>query len=177
MTCIVAISDGKSVYMGGDAASADENGSFVSTRKEPKIFLKNDYLIGYAGSFRFGKVVQHSFIPPKPDLLNIDKFLNTTFVDALRECCEAAKVDPSSEDDGSEMLVGVGGRLFEFCNDWHFGEDANDFNAIGSGAHYAMGSLYSTRRIKSHNARIKLALESAEEFCQTVKGPFTYLEL
>jgi ATP-dependent protease HslVU (ClpYQ) peptidase subunit len=74
------------------------------------------------------------------------------------------------------MLVGVGGRLFEFCNDWHFGEDVNNFNAIGSGANYAMGSLYSTRRLKSQGARIKLALESAEMFCQTVKGPFTYLE-
>jgi hypothetical protein len=176
MTCVVAIADGLSVYMGGDAASADESGSFVSSRKEPKIFIRDDYILGFAGSFRFGKVVEHLFIPPKPDLTNLDKFFNTVFVDALREVCEGAKVDPSSEDDSSEMLVGVGGRLFEFCNDWHFGEDVNNFNAIGSGANYAMGSLYSTRRLKSQGARIKLALESAEMFCQTVKGPFTYLE-
>lgn len=177
MTCIVAIGDGSSVYMGGDSASADDSGNFVSSRKEPKIFIKGDYIIGYAGSFRFGKVVQHLFMPPKPDASNLDKFLNTAFVDALREVCETSKVDPSSEDDSSEMLVGVRGRVFEFCNDWHLGEDINNFNAIGSGANFAMGSLYSTRRLKSNNARIKLALESSETFCQTVKGPFTYLEL
>jgi hypothetical protein len=65
MTCVVAIADGLSVYMGGDAASADESGSFVSSRKEPKIFIRDDYILGFAGSFRFGKVVEHLFIPPK----------------------------------------------------------------------------------------------------------------
>jgi len=177
MTCIVAITDGKKVYMGGDAAAADENLSMISARKEPKVFLKSGYLLGYSGSFRFGKVVQHSFTLPKPAYDDIDKFLNTTFVNALREVCEANKVDPSSEEDSSEMLVGIGGRVFEFCNDWHFGEDINNFNAIGSGTQLALGSLYSTRRMKSYNARIQLALESAERFSTSVRGPFTILEL
>jgi hypothetical protein len=95
----------------------------------------------------------------------------------LRETCEANKVDPSSEEDSSEMLVGIGGKVFEFCNDWHFGEDINDFNAVGSGTSFALGSLYSTRRLRNPNARIQLALESAERFSPSVKGPFTILEL
>jgi ATP-dependent protease HslVU (ClpYQ) peptidase subunit len=177
VTCIVAISDGKNVCMGGDSASVDEDSSLVSSRKEPKIFIKNGYLLGYAGSFRFGKVLQHTFNPPKLSDDNIDKFLNTTFVNALRECCELNKVDPGSEEDSSEMLVGVAGRVFEFCNDWHFGEDINNFNAIGSGTKFALGSLYSTRRLRSHNVRIQLALESAERFSTSVRGPFTILEL
>jgi ATP-dependent protease HslVU (ClpYQ) peptidase subunit len=177
MTCVVGISHNGKVYMGGDCAAADEQGNFVSTRKEPKVFVKGAYIIGYAGSFRFGKVVQHTFIPPKPDYNDLDKFLNTLFIDSLRQYCEEAKVDPSSEQDSSEMLVGVGGRVFEFCNDWHFGEDRNNFNAIGSGASYAMGSLYSTKRLKSQASRVKLALESSEKFCSDVCGPFTILEL
>jgi ATP-dependent protease HslVU (ClpYQ) peptidase subunit len=177
MTCIVGIADGKKVYMGGDSASVDEDNSLVSSRKEPKIFINGGYLIGYAGSFRFGKILQHSFIPPKISSDNIDKFLNTTFVNALRECCELNKVDPGSEEDSSEMLIGVSGRVFEFCNDWHFGEDINNFNSIGSGTKFALGSLYSTRRLKSPNARIQLALESAEKFSTSVRGPFTILEL
>lgn len=163
--------------MGGDAAAADENSNMVSSRKEPKVFIKNQYIIGYSGSFRFGKVVEHMFVPPKPDLNNIDKFLNTDFVDALRDVCELAKVDPSSEEDSSEMLLGVGGRLFEFCNDWHFGEDINNFNAIGSGTSFALGSLYSTRQRRNQSARIRLALESAERFSSSVRKPFTILEL
>lgn len=175
MTCIAAIAYNGMVYMGGDSAAADENNHFISTRKEPKVFIKDDYIIGYAGSFRFGKVVQHNFIPPKPDFKNLDKFLNTTFIDALRECAESSKIDPTTEEDSSELLIGVGGRLFEFCNDWHMGEDANDFNAIGSGSSFAMGSLYSTGRIRSPHARIRTALQAAEKFSQTVKGPFTIL--
>ena len=177
MTCIVAISHNDRVYMGGDAASVDEDSSLISSRKEPKIFIKNGYLLGYAGSFRFGKVLQHTFNPPKLSDDDIDKFLNTTFVNSLRECCELNKVDPGSEEDSSEMLIGVAGRVFEFCNDWHFGEDINDFNAIGSGTKFALGSLYSTRRLRTPNARIQLALESAERFSTSVRGPFTILEL
>lgn len=177
MTCIVALSHNGTVYMGGDGAAADENSSSVSSRKEPKVFVKGPYIIGYSGSFRFGKVVQHSFNPPKPQGDDMDKFLNTSFVTALREVCDIAKVDPSSEDDGSEMLVGVNGRVFEFCNDWHFGEDINNFNAIGSGSSFALGSLYSTRQRTSPHARIRLALESAERFSSSVRKPFTILEL
>jgi ATP-dependent protease HslVU (ClpYQ) peptidase subunit len=175
VTCIVGLSHQGKVFMGGDAAAADDN--IVSARKEPKVFIKNGYLIGYSGSFRFGKVVQYIFNPPKPPHDEIDKFLNTTFVNLLRETCEANKVDPSSEEDSSEMLVGIGGKVFEFCNDWHFGEDINDFNAVGSGTSFALGSLYSTRRLRNPNARIQLALESAERFSPSVKGPFTILEL
>jgi len=178
MTCIAAIAHGGKVYMGGDSAAADDNLHIVSSRKESKVFIKDKFIIGFAGSFRFGKVVQHSFEPPTPkNYDNLDKFLNTEFVDVLRDACELAKVDPSSEEDSSEMLVGIGGRLFEFCNDWHLGEDINNFNAAGSGTAFALGSLYSTRRIKSPNARIKLALESAERFSSSVRRPFTILEL
>lgn len=177
MTCIVALSYKDKVYMGGDSSAVEENGGMISTRKEPKVFIKNGYLLGYSGSFRFGKVVEHLFVPPKPDLNNLDKFLNTTFVDSLREICEKSKVDPASEEDGSEMLVGVGGRLFEFCNDWHLGEDRNNFNAIGAGTSFALGSLYSTRHKRTPHARIKSALESAERFSSSVRGPFTILEL
>lgn len=177
MTCIVALSYNGKVIMGGDAAASDEDSSLVSSRKEPKVFVKNEYIIGYSGSFRFGKVLEHSFNPPKLSDSRIDKFLNTTFIDALRESCDLNKVDPGSEEDSSEMLIGVSGRLFEFCNDWHFGEDINDFNAIGSGTKFALGSMYSTRRMKSPHARIQLALESAERFSTSVRGPFTILEL
>lgn len=177
MTCIVALSHNGKVYMGGDGAAADENSSAVSSRKEPKVFIKGSYIIGYSGSFRFGKVVQHSFTPPKPQGDDMDRFLNTSFVSALREACDLAKVDPSSEDDSSEMLVGVNGKVFEFCNDWHFGEDINNFNAIGSGSSIALGSLYSTRQRTSPHARIRLALESAERFSSSVRKPFTILEL
>ncbi len=177
MTCIVGVAHNGKVYMGGDSSASDEHNSFVSTRKEPKVFIKGDYLIGYAGSFRFGKVLEHTFIPPKLNDDNLDRFLNTIFIDSLRQYCDESKVDPSSEQDSAEMLLGVNGRLFEFCNDWHFGEDSNNFNSIGSGSQFAMGSIFSTRRIKSPHARIKTALEASERFSPSVSGPFTILEV
>ena len=45
MTCIAAVVYSGKVYMGGDSAAADEDNRFVSVRKEPKVFIKNEYII------------------------------------------------------------------------------------------------------------------------------------
>lgn len=176
MTCIVAVSDGRTVVMGGDSAAAEMEGQFVSSRVEPKVFIRNEYIIGYAGSFRFGKIVEHCFNVPDPKYTDIDKFMNTTFVSELRQCCEENKIDNAEDKDSGELLIGLHGRIFELNGDWHIGEDMNNFNSIGSGSSFALGSLYSTGRYKDNHARIKLALESAEKFSPYVRRPFKILE-
>ena len=176
MTCVVAIAHNGKVYMGGDSAAVDEGNNLIGTRKEPKVFVRDDYIIGYAGSFRFGKIVEHCPLPPVPEVDNLDHFLNISFVEAIRDAAESARLDQASDIDSSQLLVGVRGRLFEFCEDWHLGEDRNNFNAIGSGSLIALGSLYSTGRSKSPIARIKLALEASEALSPFVRRPFTILE-
>ena len=163
--------------MGGDAAAVEEDTNSVTIRKEPKIFIRGDYIVGYAGSFRMGKVMEHVFsypVPPEND--DLDKFLNTIFINQLRECLEENKLDLDSDKDSADLLVGVRGRLFDFNMDFHFGEDAHDFASIGSGSSYAMGSLYSTSTMKDQMKRCKLALEAAQEFNSWVRPPFTILE-
>lgn len=177
MTCIVALTNGQTVYMGGDSAAVDEHNGFITTRKEPKVFIRGEYIIGYAGSFRFGKVVEHSFNVPDPIYTDINKFMNTEFVSALRECADDSRLDLSSDDkDMGELLIGVHGKIFELNGDWHIGEDSNDFNCIGSGSSYALGSLFSTGKMKNQRARIEIALKAAENFSAYVKRPFTILE-
>lgn len=175
MTCIVAITDGSKIYMGGDSAAAEMEGNFVTSRIEPKVFVKDNYIIGYAGSFRLGKLVEHLFELPKPSG-DLDKFMNTIFLSELRECFEENKLDNSEDKDAGELLIGINGRLYEFNSDWHIGQNAYEYNSIGSGSQFAMGSLFSTRRIKSPSARITLALEASEAFSPYVRRPFTILE-
>lgn len=176
MTCIVAITDGTKVYMGGDSAAAEVESQFVSARVEPKVFIRGEFIIGYAGSFRFGKLVEHIFEFPDP-AKNIEHFMNTEFINSLRECAEENKVDVSEDKDAGELLIGIRGEIYEFNSDWHVGKDINNFNAIGSGASYALGSLFSSKRYKDPYARINLALEASEAFSPFVRRPFTLLEL
>lgn len=177
MTCIVGIAHNGIVYMGGDAAAVEEDTNSVTTRKEPKVFIRGEYIVGYAGSFRMGKVLEHSFsYPIAPTNAELDKFLNTTFIDRLRECVEENKLDLDSDKDSADVLLGIRGKLFEFNMDFHFGEDGHNFASVGSGSSYAMGSLYSTATMKDQIKRCKLALEAAQEFNAWVRPPFTILE-
>lgn len=52
MTCIVAVTNGVDVCMGGDSAGAI--GNDVTVRIDPKIFKNKDLLFGCTGSFRMG---------------------------------------------------------------------------------------------------------------------------
>jgi ATP-dependent protease HslVU (ClpYQ) peptidase subunit len=176
MTCIVALTDGKKVYMGGDSAAVEVDSNFVSSRIEPKVFVTGDYIIGYSGSFRFGKVVEYSCELPRPEYRDIHKFMNTKFVNAIREAVEENKLDNSEDKDAAELLIGLHGHIFELNSDWHVGEDSNSYNAIGSGSSFALGSLFSTRRIKDPYARIKMALNASEAYSPYVRSPFTILE-
>lgn len=176
MTCIVAITDGNKVYMGGDAAAAEMESNFVTCRVEPKVFVRKEYIVGYAGSFRFGKMVENSFDFPDPGE-DLDHFMNTDFINALRDCSEDNKIDSAEDKDAGELLIGIRGCLYEFNNDWHIGKHLYNFNAIGSGSPFALGSLYSTKRYKDPYTRINIALEAAQNFSAYVRPPFTILEI
>lgn len=163
--------------MGGDSAAVEVESNLVSSRVEPKVFIHGDYIIGYSGSFRFGKVVEYSCELPKPDYKDIHKFMNTHFVNAIRDAVEDNKLDNSEEKDSAELLIGLHGHIFELNSDWHVGEDSNSFNSIGSGSSFALGSLFSTKRLKDCRSRVKMALEASEAFSPYVKKPFTILEV
>jgi len=61
MTCIVGISDGSNVYIGGERGSSDGTSILPLTR--PKVKRCGDYLIGYAGSQGIGELAHFKFTP------------------------------------------------------------------------------------------------------------------
>ena len=52
----------------------------------------------------------------------------------------------------------------------------DNFASIGTGEEFAMGSFYSTKDLPSE-ARIITALESAAEFCTTVRRPWNIIKV
>jgi ATP-dependent protease HslVU (ClpYQ) peptidase subunit len=180
MTCIVAVKHDNKIHMGGDRCLSDYESSFYMPTTDPKIFKKDNMLIGYAGSVRMGKVIKYDFEPPKPDLRNLDRYMNIEFINALRECLENnnLKLDSgtSERNDLADLIIGIKGRLFIIEDDWQATEHTYDYLSIGSGSPYALGSLYSTEHLPP-NERVEKALEAADKFSITVCQPFDYIVL
>jgi 20S proteasome alpha/beta subunit len=173
MTCIIAISNGKKVYMGGERGHSDSH-TLVSS-SQPKIFDVGSYLIGYAGNTGIGQAVIHNFEFPAVKTPNIYKHMTGVFIPSLRTFIKDNDIKlPENEDDAASFLVGVKGRVYEI--------DTSDLQCVeydevcvGSGASYAYGSLYSTKEYNSLE-RIKAGIEAAILYSPSCQYPIDILE-
>lgn len=183
MTCIVGLIDpfSKAVYIGGD--SFQSSGYYqYNLSSVPKVFRNADFLIATAGLVRVARVLQYSFTPPEiPPEMSLDHYMNTLFIDAMREALKeagVAKKDEEAEKHENEVLVGYQGRLFKIDSRYAVCEYQHGYAAIGVGEELALGSLYSTRLLDlASRERVLLALETAEAHSSGVKAPFTVLKL
>jgi ATP-dependent protease HslVU (ClpYQ) peptidase subunit len=175
MTAIVGLTHNGGVYIGGDSAGV--SGLSLMVRADTKVFHNGPYLFGFTTSFRMGQLIHHAFVPPKPKG-TLERFMPTTFVDALRGCLKEggwARKD-SEREEGGTFLVGVRGRLFMVHEDYQVGQAADGYAAVGSGDQIALGALYATAETGlSPRKRITLALRAAERFNASVRGPFICL--
>ena len=179
MTCIVSICQDGKVFMGGDSGASDAESGSIGVVTSPKVFVKDEYIVGYSGNFRFGKFLQYSFEFPKvPSWVKdqkVDEFVNGLFVSALRKQITEFALEEKEKDFG--ILIGVRGHLFEMGDNYAAVELLNEYNAVGSGSEIARGVLYATGTWKDPIKRIRLALNASAEFNAFVRPPFTILEV
>ena len=166
MTCIVGIAKEGIVYIGGDRGASDNYTILPLTR--PKVKKCGEYLIGYSGSMGIGELAHYIDLPPIGK--NIEKTLRTSFVKSLKNAIEEYGNASHLEDNSTDWLVGVQGRLFEISSeDWSVAEFAQ--SSIGSGNNIALGSLHTTRSWKDQEKRIKYALQAAVEISPSCSEP------
>ena len=178
MTCIVGLVDKESgkVFMGADSLGTGDNGG-TSITSYKKIFRIGDFLIGCAGSPRPGQLLRYALkIPEYENALedeqeNISRHIVTKVVDAIRECVDTAKL---KDEDKAYFLVGFKGRLFGiYPDDYQVDEDVCGYNAIGSSAHVALGSLWTSAGMGiAAEDRVMLALKASAELNVYVGPPF-----
>lgn len=173
MTCIVAMTDGKTVHMAADRGAND--GMTIMRLAKPKIHKNGEYLIGYAGSMSGGQLLQSIALPaiPKKEL---HSFMRTGFVKALRDAIDNYGIG-TSPDDESLILVACRGRIFEISpDDWSVAEW--ETCSIGSGAPFALGAIYALKdeALETPNLEyiVKTAVWAACEYSPTCKGPIDY---
>jgi ATP-dependent protease HslVU (ClpYQ) peptidase subunit len=184
MTCIVAIAQNGTVYMGSDHAASDDKSGWILSRREPKVFKAGQYGIAFTDSFRMGQILQYNWVPPKytPTKTNsgLDKFMRTKFIDSVKQTFKDhgyGSIGGSEEDTGGIFIVGVEGRIFTIDEDFHVGENIVNYMAEGSGGMFALGALHATKNQKNPKMRLKAALEAASDFSMSVAPPFTYIQV
>lgn len=174
VTCIAAVVEGGTVWMGGDSAATDAGWRLV-IRADEKVFRNGPMLIGFAGSFRLGQVLRYIFEPPKhPRNCDAPRYMVQHFVEVLRETMKAAGVatkDNNAEEmPDSAFLVGYRGRIFMVDEDFHVAEAIDGFASVGCGSQVALGALCVSDG--PPRQRIRAALEAAERYHAGVRRPF-----
>lgn len=169
MTCIVAVAEKGQVWMGADSAATDPRGTQV-IRREPKVFKLGDAVVGVAGSFRAAQVIRYS-APPVEKHRDMHRYLCTEWIESLREAMGEAVAESETETFEGALLIGISGAVWQVEADYHVGRSVQTFDAVGSGAQVALGSLLSTKGLEP-DKRVKLALEAAEAFCASVRRPW-----
>jgi ATP-dependent protease HslVU (ClpYQ) peptidase subunit len=175
LTCIVAIVKKGVIYIGADSLGSTDNG-YATVRKDEKVFINREYIIGYCGSFRMGQLLKYSRLPIIPTEFkgeNLHRFMCTVFINHVRDIFKVAGHSEIKDnvEEGGNFIVGVNGELFEIECDFQVGKSLDNFMSIGSGSPYALGSLYSTKS-EEPEMRIHLALKAAERYNAFVRGPF-----
>lgn len=179
MTAIAAIVQDGTVYVGGDSAGVA--GLSLEIRKDPKVFINGPFIMGFTTSFRMGQLLMYSFNPPEhPERMGIDRYMNTVFVDEVRECFKKggfAEIS-SKVESGGTFIIGYRGKLYYMSSDFQVGIPAANYVAVGCGRDLCRGSLHSTEGLDiAPEKRIKMALKAAETYSGGVQGPFLIKKL
>jgi ATP-dependent protease HslVU (ClpYQ) peptidase subunit len=124
-----------------------------------------------------GQLLRHALaIPPHHPSIDVDKYMATTFIDAVRECLKthgwASKKHETEE--GGHFLVAYQGYLFCVESDYQVGRSVDRYMALGCGEDLARGALFAlavSDTLSGHD-RVERALLAAERFSAGVCGPF-----
>lgn len=172
MTCIVGLEIKNNVIIGCDSAAA--NGWNIYASRLRKVFRVGNFLIGYTTSFRMGQLLQYKLVVTEQQSSQDDlEYLATTFIDAVRECMKGGgfRTVENEQEAGGQFLVGYKNKLYEVASDFQVNSSASGYMAIGCGADFALGSLFSNEHLP-HDKRIEQALKAADNFSNGVCGPY-----
>lgn len=177
MTCIVGLVEKKRVYIGADSFGSNETCQI--SRADQKIFRvsgKHDALIGFTGSFRMGQILQYSkgLIGVKAPCTH--KYMVTKFIPNVIDIFDKnglIQKGDLSQYPIEPFLLAFKNKLFQIDSDFQVAESLCGYDAVGSGAVYALGSLASTGEFDIDPVqRVYLAIKASAKFGVGIGAPF-----
>jgi hypothetical protein len=180
MTVVAGLVADNKVYMGADSLSVSDDGS-ACIDKSPKVFRVGDYLFGCAGSPRLKQLLYYAYVPTKTTMDGEHApmcYLISKFMRDLQDFFGKHGFLEEFKETETQILLGIGGKLFCIYSDFYLEESGYGYYAIGCAAGLALGSLYSTAGAPmSAKDRVHLALEASEKHNTHVRRPFIFEEV
>lgn len=190
MTCIVGITDGKKVYMGGD--SQGTAGWSKTMMKNEKVFkktffqktktqiLQKEMIFGCSGSVRMTQILHYIFtIPEMDDSHDEREYMVKTFLPELIKCFSdnGFLKTISGEISNCYFMCGFNGKIFSIYDDFQVCEPSLNYYAMGHGKDQALGSMFASFEYhdKDYVNILTNALKASSAFDVTVDGPFNIL--
>jgi hypothetical protein len=184
MTCIIGIGDAHRVWMGADSAGMNADTYYHRVRMDEKMFIVNQnqqkMLLGFSNSFRMGQLLRYSLkLPPKSEQQTDYQYMCTDFINAVRSCLDLGgftRIECNNEIGGT-FLIGFNGVIYGIDNDFQVAIPSPNWESIGCGSYFAMGSLFTTQKVQNQEKRVRVALEAAAFFSGGVLPPLHILSL
>jgi ATP-dependent protease HslVU (ClpYQ) peptidase subunit len=181
LTCIVGLEDKGSVWIGADSCGI--GGWDIRERQDPKVFRLIDNkkaVLGFTTSFRMGQLLMYEkgIIPKKNNYKDAHHLMVSGVIPNIRKVFMDGGFTTieSNVESGGSFLLGYEGELWTIYNDFQVGRNICGYEAMGSGAEYAIGSLHSTEAIHLRpRLRVLAALRAAAKFNAAVSAPFTIM--
>ena len=190
MTCVVAITNGKTVWMGSDSAACEETSGTLHLMADGKVWKRGELVMGVSANgtgimqaLRYHLTLEPIFAEHNaPDGVDpLMHYMVNVFAGAARKCLEEGDLLKKGAMD-AHILVGLRGRLFMVEGSFGVVPDPEPFNAIGSGGAEAKGALWTfdlLRRAMSvkwlPEKILEVALEVSERYTSTVRRPWHFV--
>lgn len=175
MTCLIGlIQDGKT-YLGADgyATTDDCERTSIICRK---MFVSDNYVVAFAGHIRTGQLLYPESGFEFPD--DMYQIPNAMYL-WLREFEAIGHDETQVAIIQSNFLIATRDKIYEILSDMQISEidPSIGYTALGGGAPYAMGSLYTTSLIEYGDTlppkvKIQVALNAAAEYVKNVGPPY-----
>jgi ATP-dependent protease HslVU (ClpYQ) peptidase subunit len=163
--------------MGSDSAAAA--GTEYDIVRQPKVFVRGGWIVGFCGDWRVGALVRLKLRLPKlPEPPQLERAIAVELADDLRALLKASDValNEDADDEDWSLLVGARGEIWELNSFFQALRSRWRHTAIGSGAGFALGSLdESEESVRTPAERIRRALKFSARRCTQVRAPFTVL--
>jgi len=179
MTCIVGITDGTRIVMGGDSAGSSTENPEIYNVAVNKVFAVGEYLVGICGSYRAGQIARWEMPWPEPPAAgsDLESFIVRELVPAIRQSLLAAGSGQLLDGPkAAQFLIGLRGELYSIGGDFSAIKLEERWIAIGSGRHVAYGALHALADIDlDEKLKVLRALAAAQSYTASVRGPFHVL--
>lgn len=182
MTCIVGIQKGNKVWLGGDsAATSGDLGQLLIADK--KVFVNDELGVafGICGSPKIIDPLRFTKFTKQARHENDREYVSTVLVPEIKEAFKKSGCVIDNPNHGElfegTILIGAKGKLYRMECNFQLITNAYGFDAIGSGADIAIGSLHATKAANNPKQRILMALEASAIGNAGVRPPFTIVSV